>query len=136
MDYLHCRQEFHGQERNDGIIVQATASEQWIGKLILIFTLPIGKVRCHLALIDKMRSPGHVSKKDEELGFHRLVEEARRDRRFVVVPALSFLRGAPLVKDTVKDREYLVWNTVDSDLALRMYYSHPRCINKGRRELG
>lgn len=130
-DYVHCSPMFHGIARDDGIIMQATVTDHWIVKLVMVFTLIVGQSKCHIALIDRMKNAAKLSKKDQDFGFYRVVEDKQNLTRYIFVPALSFLRGVPLIEDMGKDGagEYLLWDIVDSDMGMRLQQLRPELFS-------
>ena len=55
--------------------------------------------------------------KDKDLGLYRLQLQAKW---YEIIPLESIVRGAFLVPDSDNPEEYLVVDTIDSDMFLRM----------------
>ena len=58
-----------------------------------------------------------MRRKDKDLGLYRL---QLRAKRYEIIPLESIVRGALLVPDSDNPEEYLVVDTIDSDMFLRM----------------
>ncbi|OSD08233.1 hypothetical protein PYCCODRAFT_1357246 [Trametes coccinea BRFM310] len=116
-DMVRCNPIFFGHPRYDCVLVQAAT--QFFARLIITFTCKVGDSLQPLALIQPFdRLAGPPSRTDLDLGFLRVRERPRRRSEFISLHSL--LRGALLVPDFGKDRDYLVHDLVDSDMFLRM----------------
>ena len=56
--------------------------------------------------------------KDRDLGFYRVKSNSRM--QYEIIPLHSIIRGAYIVPDYEHDDEYLIVDTVDADMFLRL----------------
>lgn len=69
------------------------------------------------------RPTGVARRKDRDLGFYRVGAQPRNKTE--IISTQSIIRGAYIVPDFEKDTEFLVVDTIDGDMFLRlqhMYY--------------
>lgn len=123
-DYLRCSQNFYNHSRYDFLLVDST-ERPFFAQLIMIFTCVIAGKSFPLALVHPFDQPVDATneKLDKDLGFYRVRARKRSESTFVSV--YMIIRGALLVEDfgvkaTDGFKEYLVVDSVDSDLFLRM----------------
>ncbi|KAK0435646.1 hypothetical protein EV421DRAFT_1892516 [Armillaria borealis] len=123
-DYLRCSPNFYNHPRYDYLLVDS-AEHPFFAQLIMVFTCVIGGKEFPLALIHPFDQPvdAATEKLDKDLGFYRVRARKRQESAFVSV--YMIIRGALLVEDfRVKPadgfKEYLIVDSVDSDLFLRM----------------
>ncbi|PBK82760.1 hypothetical protein ARMGADRAFT_946093, partial [Armillaria gallica] len=123
-DYLWCSPNFYNHPRYDYLLIDST-ERPFFAQLIMVFTCVIGGKEFPLALVHPFDQPvdAATEKLDNDLGFYRVRARKRRESAFVSV--YMIIRGALLVEDfRVKPadgfKEYLIVDSVDSDLFLRM----------------
>lgn len=89
-------------------------------RLILLFTIIISNISYPIALIHPYDNAlvGAQLHKDRDLGFLRVRSKPRSAAEFV--SARSIIRGAPLAPAFDKDNEFLVMDSIDPDLFLRV----------------
>lgn len=118
-DILRCNPKFFGHPRYDCAIFNAVPSD-FFGRLVFMFTCVVGDRVEPIALIRPFDQPRRApSQKDKDLGFYR-VRERQRGTQTEFVSLHSIRRGALLVQDFQKSGDYLVHDTVDSDMFLRV----------------
>ena len=116
-DRLRCNKSFFGSERHDHVIVQLEHG-YFFARLLHLFKVTMGKQTHALAYVESYcRPPGSMRHKDKDLGLYRLQLKAKR---YEIISLESVVRGALLVSDSDNPEEYLVVDTVDSDMFLRM----------------
>lgn len=121
-DYLRCNPRFHGRPRYDGVIVNI-GNKIIFAKLVFIFECRFEEVVEPLALVLPLDVPtGPRSRKDKDLGLHRVRAVPRIDCEFI--PVQSIIRGAMLVQDQDTPDEYFVVDVVDTDMFMRMRTYH------------
>ncbi|KAJ7126505.1 hypothetical protein C8R43DRAFT_1028329 [Mycena crocata] len=117
-DYLRCNPDFHGHPRYDYVLVN-TADKPIFAQLIYLFSCTVEKKTQPFALVLPMDAPvGQVRRKDKILRFRRVKAQARKKTEFISVH--SIIRGAVLVPDFDKTGEFLVFDVLDGDMALRL----------------
>lgn len=116
-DRLRCNESFYGSERHDHIIVQLVHGH-FFAHLLHLFEVTVGKNPHALAYVESYcRLSGPMRRKDKDLGLYRLQLKAKR---YEIISLESVVRGALLVPDSDNSGEYLVVDTVDGDMFLRM----------------
>ena len=116
-DRLRCNKSFHGSERYDYVIVQLEHGH-FFARLLHLFKITMGVQTHALAYVESYcRPPGSIRRKDKDLGLYRL---QKRARQYEIISLESIVRGALLVPDSDNPEEYLVVDTIDSDMFLRM----------------
>ena len=116
-DRLRCNQSFHGYERRDHVLVRLGGGH-FFARILRLFQVSVGTQSHALAYIESYcRPPGSMRRKDKDFGLYRL--RLRADR-YQIISLESVVRGALLVPDPSNPEEYLVVDTVDADMFLRM----------------
>jgi hypothetical protein len=116
-DRLRCNKSFFGSERYDHVIVQ-TVDGHFFAQLLHLFRVTVGTESHALAYVASYCKPsGSIRRKDKDLGLYRL---QLRAKPYEIISLESVVRGALLVPDPDNSEEYLVVDTVDSDMFLRM----------------
>ncbi|KAJ7679959.1 hypothetical protein B0H17DRAFT_943615, partial [Mycena rosella] len=78
------------------------------------------------ALVLPLHTPTrHLSRKDKVLRFHRVHAKPRKNSEFISIH--SIIRGALVAPDSDKPDEYIVVDTGDSAISLRMKDLYPDC---------
>ncbi|KAG1858282.1 hypothetical protein C8R48DRAFT_748763 [Suillus tomentosus] len=120
-DYLRCNPLFFGSPHFDCVFIRQTEDKVILGQLLFLFECLIGDRNFPLALIHPFDAPtGQCSRKDRDLNLFRVRARRRAEAWFFSVR--SIIRGALLVPDGPLD--YLVVDTVDTDMFLRMKMMH------------
>ena len=116
-DRLRCNKSFFGHERYDYALVKAEHSHFFV-RLLHLFQVAVGAQLHGLAYVEVYCRPsGSMRRKDKDLGLYRLRLKASR---YAVISLESLVRGALIVPDSDNSEEYLVVDTVDTDMFLRM----------------
>lgn len=119
-DLLRVSPSFHGQPRNDWVLIKATDKQYVIGQLLTIFTLTLGDITHSLAHVlpldanfDHRASLSRT--RDKDLRFIRV--RARRQLESVILDVQSIERGCLLVQDHGNDpNDYIVIDVTDQDM--------------------
>lgn len=95
-----------------------TAGPPIFAKLLFVFTYIVDSTKYPLVLVEPLDHPKGLSVKDRDLGFYRL----RRNPRVTheLFSAHSIIRGALVVEDFAVDGDFLVVDTIDGDMFLRV----------------
>ncbi|KAG2034064.1 hypothetical protein BDR03DRAFT_870910, partial [Suillus americanus] len=118
MDYLRCNPMFHGSPRYDCVILQAESGPIF-AKLLLVFTCIVGDVTYPIALTLPYDQPvGARPRKDKDFKFWRVKAKPRASAECFSVQ--SIIRGCVLAEDSSRANEFLVVDTTDTDIFLRM----------------
>lgn len=119
---LRCNPMFHGQARYDYVIFNDTEGHIAFAQLIFMFTC----LQVPMALVQPMDKGigGRPRVVDKDLGFHRVKSSTRDQSRFI--PLRSVLRGAMLCKDPASLDEYIVVDTINMDMFLRIRRLFPK----------
>ncbi|KAI6157711.1 hypothetical protein BKA82DRAFT_131015 [Pisolithus tinctorius] len=121
-DYLRCHPNFHGRPRYDCVLIK-TQQKDIFGRLILLFQCVVGEEAFPLALIQPFDAPtGQRLHKDKHLNFWRVHEQPHMSSEIISVH--SIIRSALLYPDHTRPGEYLVVDTVDTDMFLRVQMMH------------
>jgi hypothetical protein len=116
-DRLRCNKSFHGSERHDHVIVQLEHGH-FFAHLLHLFEVTVGTQSHALAYIKSYCRPsGSIRRKDKDLGQYRVQLKAKQ---YEIISLESIVRGALLVPDPDNPEEYLVVDTIDGDMFLRM----------------
>lgn len=116
-DRLRCNESFYGSERHDHVIVQSKDGH-FFACLLHLFEVTVGEQSHALAYVKSYcRPPGSIRRKDKDLGLYRLQLKAKR---YEIISLESLVRGALLAPDPDNPEEYLVVDTIDGDMFLRM----------------
>ncbi|KAG2093553.1 hypothetical protein BD769DRAFT_1615706 [Suillus cothurnatus] len=117
-DYLRCSPMFHGSPRYDCVIIQAETGAIF-AKLLLVFTCTVGNVQYPIALTLPYDQPvGAHLRKDKDFKFWRVKAKPRASAECFSVQ--SIIRGCVLAEDGTRPNEFLVVDTTDTDMFLRM----------------
>ncbi|KIM52857.1 hypothetical protein SCLCIDRAFT_38933, partial [Scleroderma citrinum Foug A] len=118
-DYLRCSLSFHGRACHDCTIFQTQQRDifTWI---ISLFTCSIGNEKFPLALIQPYDAGlvGQRLSKDNHLSFWRVHEQSHASAEIFSVH--SIIHGALLYPDNTRPGEYLVIDTINTDMFLRV----------------
>ncbi|KAG2103174.1 hypothetical protein BD769DRAFT_1630901 [Suillus cothurnatus] len=121
-DYLRCSPSFHNFARYDCVILQTQAGPMF-GRLLMLFTCIVDGRTHPIALVHPYDAPvGLRSLKDKHFQFWRVRERPRISSEFFSVR--SIIRGAALTEDHNVPGDYLVIDTIDTDMFLRMKLMH------------
>ena len=116
-DQLCCNPLFHGHERYDHALIEDGGDHLFVHFLHL-FQVKFGTRLHSLAYVKPYCRPsGRMRCKDRDLGTYRLQLQASQSR---IISLESVVCGALIVPDVDKPEEYLVVDTVDTDMFLRM----------------
>ncbi|KAK0440025.1 uncharacterized protein EV420DRAFT_1316016 [Desarmillaria tabescens] len=123
-DYLRCSPDFYNHPRYDFLLIDST-ERPFFAQLIMVFTCVIAGKTFPLALVRPLDEPvgTTTAKLDKDLGFYRV--RARKKEKSVFVSVYMIIRGALLVEDFGAKpgdgfKEYLIVDSIDSDMFLRM----------------
>lgn len=109
---------FHGLPRYDCVILQAESGPIF-AKLLLVFTCIVGDVTYPIALTLPYDQPvGTRPRKDKDFKFWRVKAKPRASAECFSVQ--SIIRGCVLAEDSSRANEFLVVDTTDTDIFLRM----------------
>ncbi|KAG1864594.1 hypothetical protein C8R48DRAFT_747876 [Suillus tomentosus] len=107
-DYLRCSPMFHNAPRYDSVIIR-TKDGIIFGRLIFIFTCLVEGTSHPMALIQPCDAPiQHRPSKDRLLGLCEFIFTE------------SIIRGALLLEDRSQPGDFLVVDSIDTDMFLRM----------------
>ena len=116
-DYLRCNPSFFGHERYDYALVEEGGHHFFV-HFLQFFQVSVGTQLHPLAYVETYcRCPGAMRRKDKDLGIYRLQSRATKYR---IISLESVVRGALIVSDIDHPEEYIVVDTVDTDMFLRM----------------
>ncbi|KAJ7184441.1 hypothetical protein C8R46DRAFT_1064066 [Mycena filopes] len=117
-DYLRCNPKFQGHPRYDCVLVKTTQRDIY-AQLIYLFSCTVQEKSHPFALVLPFDAPtGQARRKDQMLRFRRVRAKARKDAEFISVH--SIIRGAVLVPDFGRAGEFIVFDVLDGDMALRL----------------
>lgn len=123
IDYLRCSPMFQNRARYDCVLVNSL-NGNFLAQLMFMFTVEIGKNAYPFALIHPFNAQRgffdntSADENDEELGLHRLHSKPRSSSEFISIR--SIICVAVLVPDFVTAGDYIVMDTLDTDMFLRM----------------
>ena len=122
-DYLRCSPSLHNNARYDSVIVNA-ATGVFFARLLFLFTCVVNGTSYPIALIHPYDAPvGRRLQKDKHLGFWRVRSQPRATAsEFILVETI--IRGVALASDPTTAGDFLVIDSVDSDIFLRMKEMH------------
>jgi hypothetical protein len=125
-DYLRCSPKFHGHARYDCVIFLDHDNHCSFARLVFVFVCEVLGQTVPMALVQPadMGLEGRPRVVDLDLGLHRLKMRKRTDCRFI--PLRSVVRGALLVQDSKNHNEYIVVDTIDGDMFLRVQDLFPK----------
>ena len=113
-DYLHCNPSFFGHEH----ALVEEGGHHFFVHFLQFFQVSVGTQLHPLAYVETYcRPPGIMRRKDKDLGIYRLQLRARGNQ---IISLESVVRGALIVSDPDKPEEYLVVDTVDTDMFLQI----------------
>lgn len=120
-DYLCCSLSFHNLPRYDCVIVNTTTGV-FFAWLLFLFTCDINNTPYPIALVCPYDAPvGRHLQKDKHLKFWH-VRSREMDSEFIL--AESIIQGVALTPDPTTVGDFLVMDTVDSDIFLCMKQMH------------
>ncbi|KAF9494958.1 hypothetical protein BDN71DRAFT_1496133 [Pleurotus eryngii] len=121
-DLLRCNPDFYNHPRYDHVIIQSDVATQLgnviIAKLAFIFRTKFNGKTYDLALVRPLDKHVRQTKKDKDLRFTRLKPQTQKEGCFIFLQ--SIIRGALVVEDFDVDDEYLLIDTIDADMFLRV----------------
>lgn len=118
VDHLRCTAEFNKQPRYDCVIIQ-TDDGPIFAQLKFAFTVLINENLVPIILVqafDRRQDPVY-RKKDEELGLIRL--QQRSPQKSELFFGRSIIRGAVIFSAYDNDKDFMVFDIVDTDMFLR-----------------
>lgn len=122
-DYLRCSPRFHNLPRYDCVIVNTTTGV-FFARLLFLFTCNVNDTSYPIALVCPYDMPiGRRLQKDKHLKFWR-VRSQQRETASEFILAESIIRGVALAPDPTIAGDFLIMDTVDSDIFLRMKKMH------------
>ncbi|KAG1726420.1 uncharacterized protein EDB91DRAFT_1239645 [Suillus paluster] len=122
-DYLRCSPSFHNLPRYDCVIVNTTAGV-FFARLLFLFTCVIHDTFYPIALVHPNDAiTGRRLQKDKHLKFWRVRSQPRETASEFIL-AESIIRGVALAPDLTTAGDFLVMDTVDSDIFLHMKQMH------------
>ncbi|KAG1726527.1 uncharacterized protein EDB91DRAFT_1239637 [Suillus paluster] len=110
-DYLRCSLMFHGSPQYDCVILQAETGAIF-AELLLVFTCMVGNIQYPIALTLPYDQP------DKDFKFWRVKAKPRASTECFSVQ--SIICGCVLAEDGTRPNEFLVVDTTDTDMFLRM----------------
>ncbi|KAF4608818.1 hypothetical protein EYR40_001171 [Pleurotus pulmonarius] len=121
-DLLRCNPHFQGAPRYDHVIIKTarptSLGTDIVAQLLMMFSIAVNEITYNLALVHPLDRPsGATQQKDVDLQFLRLRARPRKSAEFVFLS--SIIRGALVVPDFGLKGDYLLVDTVDSDIFLR-----------------
>ncbi|KAG2160107.1 uncharacterized protein EDB93DRAFT_1237319 [Suillus bovinus] len=121
-DYLRCSPSFHNFPRYDCVILQTQAGVIF-GRLLMLFTCVVDGQTHPVALVHPYDAlVGQRSLKDKHFQFWRVRQRPRISSEFFSVH--SIICGAALAEDHSIQGDYLVIDTIDTDMFLCMKVMH------------
>ncbi|KAG0703025.1 hypothetical protein DFH29DRAFT_982086 [Suillus ampliporus] len=121
-DYLRCSPSFHNFPRYDCIIIQTQAGVIF-GHLLMLFTCVVDGQTHPVALVHPYDAPvGQRSLKNKHFQFWRVRKRPRISSEFFSVH--SIIRGTVLAEDHSVPGDYLVIDTINTDMFLRIKLMH------------
>ncbi|KAI0677658.1 hypothetical protein C8Q78DRAFT_962196, partial [Trametes maxima] len=134
-DYLRCNPMFHGSARYDHVIFKMDDNDFRFAKLKVILIYEYNDIRYPIAFVETfgvVRGPRR--RVDQDLGLCR-IRPSRVDPhapadntgsgRTAFIPVESIIRGALIVADHGTPGDYLVVDTIDTDMFLRIQEFFP-----------
>lgn len=116
-ELLRCNESFYGYERRDCVLVKS-GGKHFFARLIRLFRIMVDTKSHALAFVELYSRPSNsLRKKDKDLGLYRLRLNAKR---YGIISLESIVRGALLIPDFEVSGEYLIVDTIDADMFLRM----------------
>ncbi|KAI6095858.1 hypothetical protein F5141DRAFT_1191180 [Pisolithus sp. B1] len=122
MDHLQCNPNFHGCSHYDCILLK-TQQQDIFGQLIFMFQCVVSEESFPLALVQPYDAPTQPQLvKDVHLNLWRVHEQPPESAEFFSVH--SIICGALLYPDHTRIGDYLVIDTLDTDMFLCMQKMH------------
>ncbi|KAG1884129.1 hypothetical protein F4604DRAFT_1878866 [Suillus subluteus] len=122
-DYLRCSLSFHNFPRYDCIIINTTTGV-FFAQLLFLFTCNVNSTPYPIALVRPYDAPvGRRLQKDKHLKFWHVRQQPRETASEFIL-AESIIRGVALAPDPTTVGDFLVMDTIDSDIFLRMKQMH------------
>ncbi|KAL4065043.1 hypothetical protein V8B97DRAFT_2025824 [Scleroderma yunnanense] len=121
-DYLCCNPTFHGWPHYDCVIIK-TYQGHIFRQLVSLFKCTVSREEFPLALIQLYDAPiGQQLSKDKHLNFWRVQEQPCTSTEFFSVQ--SIIHRALLYPDNSRPGDYLVMDTIDTDMFLHIQAMH------------
>jgi hypothetical protein len=121
-DYLQCSPSLHNFPQYDCVILQTQAGVIF-GHLLMLFTYVVDGQTHPVALIHPYDAlVGQCSLKDKHFQFWHVRQRLRISSKFFSVH--SIIHGAALAEDHSIQGDYLVIDTIDTDMFLCMKVMH------------
>ncbi|KAL4078992.1 hypothetical protein V8B97DRAFT_1865297, partial [Scleroderma yunnanense] len=121
-NYLCCNPTFHGWPCYDCVIIK-TYQGHIFRQLVSLFKCTVSREEFPLALIQLYDAPiGQWLSKDKHLNFWRVQEQPCTLTEFFSVQ--SIICGALLYPDNSRPGDYLVMDTIDTDMFLCIQAMH------------
>ena len=115
VDYLRCNPNHYNQPRYDNVLVN-TDSKPLFARLCFLLNLSLKGVPYFIAFVQPFkRVVGRHRDKDKELGFLRLCKQPAH-----FIWTRSIIRGVPIFPAFDIEDEYIVFDVIDPDMALRV----------------
>ncbi|KAG1867364.1 hypothetical protein F4604DRAFT_1881653 [Suillus subluteus] len=115
MDYLRCSLSFHNHPQYNLF---------FFAQLLFLFTCDINSTPYPIALVRPYDAPvGRRLQKDKHLKFWRVRQQPRETASEFIL-AESIIQGVALAPDPTTVGDFLVMDTIDSDIFLRMKQMH------------
>ncbi|GJF00192.1 hypothetical protein PsYK624_164720 [Phanerochaete sordida] len=122
-DLLRCSPDFHEHPRYDTVLFQDTPGVYVFAQLVCIFICSTDGHRLPMALVQPFQTSGRPSDIDMDFKLIRLKLQARDGCIFIPLRAVE--RGALLAQDSLQEDEYVVVDTIDADMFLRIRAMYP-----------
>ena len=114
-DRLHCNPSFHGHERYDHV---KEGNNHFFACLLHLFQITVGTQSHAFAYVKTYGRPqGAMQRKDKDLGIYQL---QLKISPYQIISLDSVVRGALIVQDPENSHNYLIVDTIDTDMFLRM----------------
>ncbi|KAL4062014.1 hypothetical protein J3A83DRAFT_4364795 [Scleroderma citrinum] len=121
-NYFHCNPTFHGWPHYDCVIIK-TYQGHIFGQLVFLFKCTVSREEFPLALIQPYDAPiEQWLSKDKHLNFWRVQEQPCTLTEFFLVQLI--IHGALLYLDNSRPGNYLVVDTIDTDMFLCIQAMH------------
>lgn len=121
-DYVRCSPMFHNAPQYNSVMI-STQDGTMFARLIFIFTCIVGDTNHSIALIQACDiTVQNRPLKDRHLGFLRVRAQPRHKSEFVFVD--SIIRGALLIEDGSWPGDFLLVDSIDTDMFLQMQKFH------------
>lgn len=120
---MRCTPTFHGRPRHDHVLVKENPTgRQYFAQLLLVFVCQVEEIKHEMAYIYSLDAPTGTlhQRRDRDLGFHRLRCRLVRSSACRFIPLNTIIRGALIIKDYGTEGDYLVIDSVDTDMWRRI----------------